>query len=317
MTNIGSEMKTFSVVIPLYNKASYIVDTVNSVLNQTYQDFEIVVVDDGSVDDGVARLETIQDTRIRLIRQENQGVSVARNTGVWNAEGEYIAFLDADDNWNSDYLSEIAKIIKDYPQADIFVTGYNVLMADGKVNASNPEATGQYGTISYWESLKQGYDFVWTSATVIRRSAIIAVGGFKPGERIGQDLDLWARVAHQNKIVAYSEKRCVNYNRNAENNARLRVRVANADAFMRDLREELNNEDHTEFEKECITSKLRKKVVVCIFTTILSNNRKNARKLIKLNKRLLGGVLCFMLYGASILPNIINLKVFGIRMKLF
>lgn len=317
MMSIGSNMKTFSVVIPLYNKASYIVDTVNSVLAQTYQDFEIVVVDDGSVDDGVARLESIKNDRVRLIKQDNQGVSVARNTGVWNANGEYIAFLDADDSWNPDYLSEIVKIIKNYPQADIFVTGYNVLMADGKINFSNPEATGKYGTVSYWESLKQGYDFVWTSATVIRRSAIIAAGGFKPGERIGQDLDMWARVAHENKIVAYSEKRCVNYNRNAENNARLRVRIANAEAFMNDLRQELKNEKLSEFEKECITAKLRKKVVVFIFTTILSNNRKNARSLIGINKKLLGGILCFMLYGASILPNRINLKVFGIRMRLF
>lgn len=310
-------MIKFSVVIPLYNKASYIVHTVQSVLSQTYQNFEIVVVDDGSADDGVARLATVQDDRIRLIKQENQGVSVARNTGVRNASGEYIAFLDADDNWNPEYLLEITKVIERYPQSDIFVTGYNVLMAGGKIRYSNPDATGAYGEISYWESLKQGYDFVWTSAAVIRKSAILAVDGFKAGEKIGQDLDLWARVAHNNKMVAYSEKRCVNYNRNAENNARLRVRVANAAAFMNDLRYELTNNKLTELEKECIQSKLRKKVVVYIFTSILANQRKNARMLISENKKLLGTMLCSMLYGASILPNVINLKVFSVRMKMF
>lgn len=310
-------MKKFSVVIPLYNKASYIVDTVNSVLKQTYQDFEIIVVDDGSKDDGVSRLETIKDPRIKIIRQKNQGVSVARNTGVWHADGKYIAFLDADDNWNVDYLEQISELIGLYPQSDIFVTGYNVLMAEGKIKHSNPKATGAHGTISYWETLKHGYDFVWTSATVIRRSVIIAVGGFKPGERIGQDLDLWARVAQKNPIVAYSEKRCVNYNRNAENNARVRVRVANADAYMKVLRYELKNEKRTEEEKECIAVKLRKKVVVYIFTTILSKDRKGARKSIRMNKVLLGKTLCFMLYGASVLPNIVNLKVFNMRMKLF
>lgn len=310
-------MKTFSVVIPLYNKASYIVDTVNSVLKQTCQDFEIVVVDDGSKDDGLARLETVKDARIKIIKQKNQGVSVARNTGVWNSEGEYIAFLDADDSWNEDYLEEMKRVIADYPQAGIYVTGYNVLMADGKVKYSNPEAENRYGLISYWESLKQGYDLVWTSATVIRRSAILDAGGFKPGEKIGQDMDMWARVAQQNKLVAYSEKRCVNYNRNAENNARLRVRIANADAFMKVLRQELQNDERTELEKECIESKLRKKVVVYIFTTILAKDRSGARALIKQNRKLLGNTLCFMLAGASVLPNIINLKVFGLRMKLF
>lgn len=310
-------MKTFSVVIPLYNKAAYIVDTVKSVLAQTYQDYEIIVVDDGSKDDGVDRLSVIQDSKLKVIKQENQGVSVARNTGVWNASGEFIAFLDADDQWHPDYLEEIRKVIERYPESYIYATGYDVLMGDGTIKFSNPEASGKFGTISYWESLKQGYDLVWTSATVIRRQAIIDAGGFKPGEKIGQDMDMWARVAQLNPQVAYSEKRCVTYNRNAENNARVRVRVANADAFMKVLRQELKNEMRTPLEKECITAKLRKKVVVYIFTTILANDRKNARKLLKENKTLLGFVLWFMLYGASLLPNKINLMVFSLRMKVF
>lgn len=310
-------MSKFSVVIPLYNKAAYIFNTVKSVLDQTYEDFEVIVVDDGSRDGGAACLQSVKDKRLRIITQKNQGVSVARNTGVWNAAGTYIAFLDADDSWEADYLEEISKIIDRYPESDIFVTGYHVLMGNGSVKVSNEDGQDRTGQISYWETLKQTYDFVWTSAAVIRRSAVMAVHGFKPGERIGQDLDLWARVAQKNPLVAFSEKRCVNYNRNAENNARLRIRVANADAFMNVLRYELENPERTESERSCIASKLRKKVIVYIFTTILAGDRKCARKLIRRNWEILGSVYGFCLTGASMLPNVINKKVFEIRMRVF
>ena len=86
-----------SVVIPLYNKEASIKQALMSVLSQSYQEFEVVIVDDGSTDNSVAKVEEIQDSRIRLIRQENGGPSKARNTGVKNAKGEWILFLDADD----------------------------------------------------------------------------------------------------------------------------------------------------------------------------------------------------------------------------
>lgn len=86
-----------SVVIPLYNKEPIIEKTLNSVLSQDYSDFEVVIVDDGSTDNSVAQVEAIHDSRIRLLRQENGGPSKARNTGVKNAKGEWIVFLDADD----------------------------------------------------------------------------------------------------------------------------------------------------------------------------------------------------------------------------
>ena len=310
-------MSKFTVVIPLYNKAAYIAGTVKSVLNQTCQDFELIIVDDGSQDGGADCLKSIEDSRIRIIRQENQGVSAARNTGVWNATGTYIAFLDADDSWEGNYLEEISEIIERYPDSDIFVTGYYILMGNGTVRVSNESGQDRTGQISYWNTLKHAYDFVWTSATVIRRSAVMAVQGFKPGERIGQDLDLWARVAQKNPLVAYSEKRCVNYNRNAENNARVRIRVANADAFMQDLRFELENCERTEEERLCIASKLRKKLIVYIFTTILAGNRKGGRRLIRQNQEILGLFYSFSLMAASLLPDFINNKVFEIRMRVF
>ena len=94
-----------SVVIPLYNKEKSIASTLRTVLNQTFSDYEIVIVNDGSTDGSVEEIEKVQDDRIRLVHQPNAGVSAARNRGIEEAKGELNAFLDADDEWKPDYLA--------------------------------------------------------------------------------------------------------------------------------------------------------------------------------------------------------------------
>lgn len=110
-----------SVVIPLYNKEKSIEQSLKSVLSQSYDDFEVVVVDDGSTDDSVAVVEAINDPRIRFVKQENGGPSKARNTGVKNAKGEWVLFLDADDELLPDALRYFAHIIKTHPDVDMFL----------------------------------------------------------------------------------------------------------------------------------------------------------------------------------------------------
>ena len=109
---ISENRPFFSVVIPLYNKQNYIKETIKSVLNQTFQNFEIVVVNDGSKDDSIKIIESIQDYRIKLVHQENSGVSVARNMGIKEANAKYIAFLDADDLWLPEFLQTIYELIQ-------------------------------------------------------------------------------------------------------------------------------------------------------------------------------------------------------------
>src|ERR1017187_2762295 len=103
-----------SVIVPLYNKSTWIDRCLDSILGQTFTHFEIVVVDDGSTDDGPAKVAARGDERIRLIRQANAGPGAARNRGVSEARGELIAMLDADDAWDSDYLAESVRLLEGY-----------------------------------------------------------------------------------------------------------------------------------------------------------------------------------------------------------
>ena len=111
-------------VIPLYNKAHTIVNTLSTVINQTFKDFEVIIVNDGSTDNGVEVIKSnFNDTRIRIINQENAGVSAARNRGVKEAQGDWIAFLDGDDEWHPKYLSIVRQTILENPNAGMICTG--------------------------------------------------------------------------------------------------------------------------------------------------------------------------------------------------
>ena len=310
----------FSVVIPLYNKEHYIEATIQSVLKQTCQDFEVLVVDDGSKDNSLTLARKFESERVRIIPQENQGVSVARNTGILNAQGEFICFLDADDEWRPDYLATIDDLTVKYPESAIFVTAYAVNMGNGKINYSTRLEPETGCLPSYWLTLAKGYDFVWTSATTMRRDILMEAGLFKPGEKIGQDLDMWARVARINPRVAYSNHICVNYNRAAEANARTRVRVAWAGAFIKDLEEELVNPARTAEEKASIQHKYDKKMTVFIFTAILAGEKERAAKALKEwkgEKNTTNRLLRTGLRIAKLMPAWVNRFVFGIRMKVF
>ena len=137
---------SISVIIPLYNKEREIAGTLRSVLAQTLQPAEIVVVDDGSTDRSAEVVETVAAGEgggaIRLVRQSNAGVSVARNRGAAEAQGEYVAFLDADDEWESGFLAEIAALIREFPGCGIYSTAFWVVDGKGRFPAPCPERRG-------------------------------------------------------------------------------------------------------------------------------------------------------------------------------
>lgn len=196
-----------SVIIPLYNKEKQIAHTLQSVLNQTFQDFEVVIVDDGSTDGSVAEVEKFCDSRIRLIHQENAGVSAARNRGIEEAKSDLIAFLDADDEWKSEYLATQYHLSQKYPDCSVFACNYEFRDTEGKVTPTiirKLPFTGEDGILSnYFEVASCSHPPLWTSAIMVKTQIIQDIGGFPVGIPSGEDLLTWARLAIQNNI-AYS-----------------------------------------------------------------------------------------------------------------
>lgn len=194
-----------SVVIPLYNKEKLVARTLQTVLAQTFTDFEVVIVDDGSTDSSAAIVESFSDSRIRLIRQKNGGVSAARNKGIEEASGKYIAFLDADDEWDSEYLATMHSLIDAYPECDVFGIKFAIIDNNRNItehsvnNIQFDSTTGQID--NYFEVASASLPPLCSSSVMISKSALEDIGGFPVGIKDGEDLITWARLAVKYKIA--------------------------------------------------------------------------------------------------------------------
>ena len=217
----------FSVVIPLYNKQNSIVATLQSVLAQTYQNFEIVVVDDGSTDNSAQVVEEFisvypqplpKGKGVRLVRKANGGVSSARNTGIMEAKGEYIAFLDGDDLWDKKYLETLHELICDYPDAVIYGIGCAQVSGDN-VELTNVDKPRRGEVDNIWDYSVH----YWTgSSATCRKEDLLAIGMFDSRMTHGEDLDVWWRLLLRGK-GAYDSTVLAFYRQDAENRAMNRV----------------------------------------------------------------------------------------------
>jgi len=210
-------MPRFSVILPLYNKEDYVVRTLESVARQTFRDFEAIVVDDGSTDQSARRVEQFiaehpDGSNFRLVRQDDRGVSVARNCGVDLATGEYVVFLDCDDWWEETFLEEMEGLIRRYPQAGIYGTGYYLVKHGQRRKAPvGVDDTFTDGIIDYCAVYARTLCMPLTSDTVaLRREVFLASGGFRDGIALGEDFDLWLRIALSHP-VAFLNKPLANY----------------------------------------------------------------------------------------------------------
>lgn len=181
-------MNLFSVVIPLYNKKDYVLRALDSVFAQSNKHYEVIVIDDGSRDGGGDLVEQQFGTRVKLIRQENQGVSVARNTGIQAASNPFVAFLDADDYWHPAYLEAVAKVISENPDVGIVGCHY-----DSSQLAAGPKFSYFKLENYFKEAVRNTWFF--TSATCVRTAFFSERPGFDPKLKFGEDIDVWLRAS--------------------------------------------------------------------------------------------------------------------------
>ncbi|MFZ4455013.1 MAG: glycosyltransferase family 2 protein [Bacteroidales bacterium] len=194
----------FSVVIPLYQKEDYITRAIDSVVFQSYPNFEILVVDDGSTDNGPEIVSLYSDKRIRLIRQANQGVSSARNRGIVEAQYDYIALLDADDRWKPSFLNEMKRLIETYPKCGWYsCRRYNYYRHRPK-ELSYSELSE--GVIEDYFRIAHSNDIVHSSAIVVPKIVFSEIGGFNVNVKTGEeDFVMWTKIAANYK-VCYTDK---------------------------------------------------------------------------------------------------------------
>ena len=211
LTDIIVSVTGISVVIPLYNNECEVTRAVRSVLAQTCEPEEILIVDDGSTDNSAGIAAQIQDARIRLIRQPNAGVSSARNTGVNNATYGIIAFLDADDEWKPEFLETIQTLVDSHPACSVFGTSYVYCEKSGLVRSPilRKVIAGDWAgeLTGYFRIASSSDPPLWSSAVAVRKEALLSIGGFPVGIRSGEDLLTWARLASRYRI-AYSTRPC-------------------------------------------------------------------------------------------------------------
>lgn len=209
----------FSIIIPLYNKEHYIARAIFSALNQTFQDFEIIVINDGSTDGSLAAAKEITDPRIRIFNQKNLGVNNARNAGIKKSKGKYIAFLDSDDAYTPQFLQTVYEMIRRYGKYEFFATAFK------RVYKDNSETETKYGTKNIYivkdfitQVAKTGKFFIHISAVVVKKTVFDKTGYFfsrspkyHSGITIVDDLDLWIRISWKYDLVYSNTAGCIYY----------------------------------------------------------------------------------------------------------
>lgn len=201
-----------SVVIPAYNAARFISETIDSVLAQTFDAYEVIVINDGSPDtEALEGVLAPYGERVRYLKQENRGAAAARNAGVLAARGPYVAFLDSDDSWMESYLVEQLRFIEDAEPA------YDLVYTDALLTGESPlagktfmEIAPSEGVVTFEKLLTDECNLI-TSGVVARRQILLDVGLFDEALRRAQDYDLWLRLAKAGARIGYQRKVLIRY----------------------------------------------------------------------------------------------------------
>lgn len=187
-----------SIIIPLYNKENEIVNTLNTVLNQDFHDYEIVVIDDGSTDKSVEQVLSIADDRIKVYKKENGGVSSARNYGIEKAKYDWLMFLDADDMLMPHALQRFTDAISSHPSIEVFISNFFIAELNGKPVA--------YSKLSEERILQNPIRYIWERKcysrpgnTIFKRTVLEQQGGYDAGLTYNEDYEFALRILSYRK----------------------------------------------------------------------------------------------------------------------
>lgn len=209
----------FSIVIPLYNKEKYILDALQSVLNQTFENYEVIVVEDASTDKSQEVISTLKSEKVTVIKHDtNKGLSASRNTGIKNAKSNYIAFLDADDFWKDNYLEELFLLINSYPKAKLFATNYEELYQNDTIllPSNNSKNLEEKTIIHNFFEISLAQPLYCPSSFCVEKSVFETIGFYNESIRFGEDVDFNIR-ANLPYQLAYTKKPLVRYTMLSEN----------------------------------------------------------------------------------------------------
>lgn len=187
-------MPYFSIIIPLYNKENFIKNTLKSVLNQNFTDFEVIIVNDGSTDSSEEKVLQFDDSRVHYYRKKNDGVSSARNYGIEKAKSDYIAFIDADDYWYPDFLDEMFKSINSCPQLKVFSAAIEIETSKSAIPANySIKKIGDFEIVNYFTASTKR-TVLCSSSAVFHKMVFEQTGQFNTNLKSGEDTDLWIRI---------------------------------------------------------------------------------------------------------------------------
>ena len=194
-------MPFFSIIIPLFNKENFIENTLKSVLNQSFSDFEVLIVNDGSTDKSEEKVLEFKDNRIQYFYKENSGVSAARNFGIEKAQSNYITFIDADDYWYPNFLQEMFENSNRFPELQVFSAAIEVETSKKIIPSSySIIKTADCEIVNYFDaSLKE--TVICTSCAVFHKSVFEKIGFFDTQLKSGEDTDLWIRIGLNYQIL--------------------------------------------------------------------------------------------------------------------
>lgn len=212
-------MPFISVVIPLYNKENYIKDTIESVLDQSFTDYELLIIDDCSTDNSKQVASQFADSRISIVTHStNKGLSASRNTGIQNAAADYIAFLDADDLWKPNFLSEIHQLITDFPEASLFATNYEEIIGKNRAVLPSNGAVKLFknSILEDFFEINLSQPLYCPSSLCVKKDVFENIGFYDETITYGEDVDFNIR-ANLKYSLAYSTHPFTQYLTDSEN----------------------------------------------------------------------------------------------------